>query len=366
MLSCGVLLLALGCPSTPPVAAGEAVSECADMPAVSWDGWGRGFFSTWCAACHSATTPDRRGAPDGLDFDTWADVEAHRDRIRATVIDEASMPVGGGLSADDLTLLAALLECGEPGDTTAGSGAIPSPTLDATGVAAAATTAFAGGLPLATTVWAAYLEIIQAHSDGRCPEGGMGEPYSIHAPMVGCVTADGWYFSGLTLRESTTDETGWSEWMLGDGWAHDPDERRLVFGGEIAWGATTDGSSWWQTVSGTWGWEGGADWLAAVPSVSLQVESAGGPDTPTVTVTGGWTIDGQSVFLDALTFTPAVGDTPVAGTVSVRDPAGGWTTLDLADPGGGCGVAVYADGTELGLVCLDTAPLVASFAAGAP
>ncbi len=356
-----MLVLLLGCAT--PVDSGVDSAACAD-PAVTWDGWGQGFFVTWCGACHSATTPDRRGAPPGLDFDTWEEVQAHRDEIERSVLTEASMPVGGGLAADDLTQLQALLACGEGGDGTTSTAQLPSPALDATGIEAAAATAFAGGVPLATDYWSVYLELVLGHSDGMCPAGGLGAPYAIHAPMVGCTTEDGWYFSGLTLRETTEDADGWSEWMLGDGWAHDLEDHRLVFGGEIEWGADTSGAHPWQTVDGTWGWEAGEGWLAEVPSVSLATEAD--LATGVVTVTGGWTTGGESVFLDGVDFAPRADDAPSHGTLSVRDPGGAWYTVPLREDGSGCGPATYADGTALGEVCFDTAPLAASLAGIVP
>lgn len=105
------VLLLLACATPPTQATALSASACTDAPAVTWDAWGHGFFLTWCASCHSATTPDRRGAPDGVDFDSWEEVQARQADIRARVIDEASMPVGGGLSDDELALLEVLLTC---------------------------------------------------------------------------------------------------------------------------------------------------------------------------------------------------------------------------------------------------------------
>ncbi len=47
----------------------------------------------------------------GVDFDTMDAVIAQTGRIRARTIDEQTMPVGGGVSQDDLSLLAAWLDC---------------------------------------------------------------------------------------------------------------------------------------------------------------------------------------------------------------------------------------------------------------
>jgi len=78
---------------------------------VTWEGWGDGFFSTYCRSCHSSTTEERNGAPEGVDFDTLDDVILWLDSIERVVLDEGSMPVGGGVYEDDLLLLEALLKC---------------------------------------------------------------------------------------------------------------------------------------------------------------------------------------------------------------------------------------------------------------
>lgn len=123
-----VLVLALlGCaspvaeparlPASPPGVAAAALPKelpaaCADAPLVTWEGWGQGFFLTWCTSCHSAYTADRRDAPEGVDFDTIPDVERWRERILARVVDEGTMPVGGGVYPDQIELLKVLLTCG--------------------------------------------------------------------------------------------------------------------------------------------------------------------------------------------------------------------------------------------------------------
>lgn len=99
------LAFVLGC-SSKELDTGSAL-ECTviDGNDVTWANWGQGFFMTWCQACHSATTNDRHGAPAGTDFDTQADVMAWRERITTRVLEEETMPLGGGLSMEDLELL---------------------------------------------------------------------------------------------------------------------------------------------------------------------------------------------------------------------------------------------------------------------
>ncbi|MCB9778586.1 MAG: hypothetical protein H6742_08500 [Alphaproteobacteria bacterium] len=91
--------------------AGSTSEICQDAPQVSWAGWADGFFQGYCRSCHSSTTPDRRGAPEGVDFDTLDQVREQADLVRWSVIEEGRMPVGGGVYEDDLYLLEVFLDC---------------------------------------------------------------------------------------------------------------------------------------------------------------------------------------------------------------------------------------------------------------
>lgn len=79
---------------------------------VTWNNWGDGFFTTWCQPCHSATAPDRNGAPESLNFDTSTDVVTYEASVRRTVLEMETMPVGGGLTDEDRALLEDFLACG--------------------------------------------------------------------------------------------------------------------------------------------------------------------------------------------------------------------------------------------------------------
>jgi uncharacterized membrane protein len=96
-------LLVVGC--APP-----AETSCSST-AVTWDNWAHGFFVSYCTTCHAAQTPDRYGAPASIDLDTQDEVRSLAASIRRTVIDEASMPVGGGVPEDELELLDRYLAC---------------------------------------------------------------------------------------------------------------------------------------------------------------------------------------------------------------------------------------------------------------
>lgn len=111
-----MLLLFAACASLDaPPAVAEAKAErpaaCADTVQVTWESWGHGFFLTYCNACHSGTASNRNGAPEGVDFDTRAQASALKARVYARVLEEGTMPAGGGVADADLQLLRVLLAC---------------------------------------------------------------------------------------------------------------------------------------------------------------------------------------------------------------------------------------------------------------
>lgn len=103
-----ILTLLLACAEPD---AGDTSSCGAEDHAVTWDGYTRGFFLTYCAACHSSSATERYGAPEGVDFDTPQQVLDQAERVRARVLEAQTMPLGGGVPAEDLTLLAEWLDC---------------------------------------------------------------------------------------------------------------------------------------------------------------------------------------------------------------------------------------------------------------
>lgn len=84
---------------------------CDSAPELTWDRWASGFFLSYCQPCHSADTPDRYGAPVGLDFDTERDIATWAGAIRRAVLEEGTMPVGGGVPEEDLAYLELYIDC---------------------------------------------------------------------------------------------------------------------------------------------------------------------------------------------------------------------------------------------------------------
>jgi cytochrome c5 len=106
------VLLLWGCGADP--ADTGAAGACDDAPVVTWESWGEGFLIQTCQTCHSATTPDRNGAPESVNFDTEDEVLALRDRILARATgDDPTMPPSGGVTEDDRLRLLTWLTCWE-------------------------------------------------------------------------------------------------------------------------------------------------------------------------------------------------------------------------------------------------------------
>jgi uncharacterized membrane protein len=75
--------------------------------------------SIWpkCTNCHASTLTggDRQGAPEGINFDNYADAVAHADKALDEV-DEGAMPIPDAsiVTEEEKQSLAAWVECGTP------------------------------------------------------------------------------------------------------------------------------------------------------------------------------------------------------------------------------------------------------------
>ncbi len=87
-------------------------SACDSGEPVGWVSFADGFFATYCRSCHAVGLRERYGAPEGVDFDTEAEVRAQEARIRARALTAGDMPPGGGVVEEDLALLTRYLDCG--------------------------------------------------------------------------------------------------------------------------------------------------------------------------------------------------------------------------------------------------------------
>ena len=107
LLSCGGTTSDTGVHASETIKDTGIASDCED----GWDGWAAGFFRTYCAACHARTSANRHGAPESVAFDSIEDLRGQADRVRARVLDDQTMPVGGGVNDEALDRLDRWLDC---------------------------------------------------------------------------------------------------------------------------------------------------------------------------------------------------------------------------------------------------------------
>lgn len=99
---------------------------CARRPALTWDNFGKGLMDKHCNGCHSTLVErsSRKGAPLGVDFNTYVGVLEFADRIGARSLGEApTMPPGGGPDLTERARLEEWLQCEVAADKAALAGA---------------------------------------------------------------------------------------------------------------------------------------------------------------------------------------------------------------------------------------------------
>ncbi|MFM2246950.1 MAG: hypothetical protein RL071_3024, partial [Pseudomonadota bacterium] len=90
--------LVVGCGAKADDSAAGA-DPCERRPPLEWDNFGKGLMDKHCNGCHSSLVDReaRKGAPVGVDFNTYAGVLEFSDRIGARSLgDTPTMPPGGG------------------------------------------------------------------------------------------------------------------------------------------------------------------------------------------------------------------------------------------------------------------------------
>ena len=85
--------------------------SCQQRASLQWEYFGDPFFTTYCRSCHSSDAPNRFGAPESINFDTYASIVEQANIIRDSVIVRESMPKGGGISQNELDALDEFLFC---------------------------------------------------------------------------------------------------------------------------------------------------------------------------------------------------------------------------------------------------------------
>jgi hypothetical protein len=101
-VGCGVL--------SPPV----EDTACGRQPPLDWNNFGQGHLDTHCTGCHGSllAVDDRRGAPIGVDLDSYGGALQWAERLEArSTGSNPTMPPGGGPSPDELVLFEEWLSC---------------------------------------------------------------------------------------------------------------------------------------------------------------------------------------------------------------------------------------------------------------
>jgi uncharacterized membrane protein len=113
--------LVVGCGAKADDSAAGA-DPCARRPALEWDNFGKGLMDKHCNGCHSSLVDRdaRKGAPIGVDFNTYAGVLEFSDRIGARSLgDTPTMPPGGGPDLEERARLEEWLQCEVAADRAA-------------------------------------------------------------------------------------------------------------------------------------------------------------------------------------------------------------------------------------------------------
>lgn len=101
-------------PAETPSTEDAAASACEPDTGAAWPSWstvGEPFFTTACSSCHGADAPNRFGAPESAVFDTEDDVARAIVSIRRAVLEQATMPPGGGVTTAEAQELGHYLAC---------------------------------------------------------------------------------------------------------------------------------------------------------------------------------------------------------------------------------------------------------------
>jgi hypothetical protein len=120
LLPLGALPLACDKQTTESTASEESALDCE----VTYENFAGPFLLNWCVGCHSSSlgADERQKAPLGADFDTLEGVRAKKDLVKKRVVEDQTMPVLGGPSAEERELLGKWLDCDLP---AAGEGFTP-------------------------------------------------------------------------------------------------------------------------------------------------------------------------------------------------------------------------------------------------
>jgi hypothetical protein len=242
-----------------------------------------------------------------------------------------------------------LLACaaGPPDDSTAA----PDPTEDiavdvvaewsAAELEAALDSVLTAPVPDVRDARDAYLAAL-AMGDADCP----GSPDQLGgADLRGCTTDSGYSYAGVATY--MTDPSGGFV-LSGDFEILTPDGRRFVGGGALSEGIFDGG--WNTRWTGIWSLEGDEGWLGHGVGAWWTESGGEGPQGPWVELADGLTYGDVSLWFDRLRHDLGTCPDGASGVLRVRDPSGGWFSLDYGDTCAPC-AALSFEGEPLGESC---------------
>ena len=243
---------------------------------------------------------------------------------------------------------------------------VPAPAWSAAEVAARITDALGAGIPEPMTARAEFMSLF-AHRDERCPGGG---DISLPGRFQGCTAASGWLYAGIATYAGPDDPRDLNDFAaLADGYIISPDGDWFIGAGELEYavqGGQDGGPFVWEgSIRGRWSYPLAEGWMRdEEASASLDLTGAGDGTVWQVTADGALHLGGADVLLSAVSAQSfACGGEP-SGLLALRDPSGYRYTLALDC---GCGTVRWADGSDLGEVCISAAaPLADLVAKGRP
>ena len=195
-----------------------------------------------------------------------------------------------------------------------------------------------------------YAELMRM-GDPECP----GDELSIRDQwLYGCTADTGYSYAGVAqlFYDTVTEGSirGDMSGVSGDFWIDSITGATLEGGGHAV--VIRGPSLWVSEIAGSWRWGDGSPWLAQGFSGNLWIEFV---DDFAIQLRGAADIMGTYVAAQEVQLT-AYCDYGLAGKLSLRDPSGGWYSLEF----GGCETCtdVYFEGEKLGEACVDMSGLV--------
>ena len=270
-------------------------------------------------------------------------------------------------------MIAFLISCsGSPVDTATGSSSAGIPELpeleapaeqaqwSAADIEAAIEAALVDGYPDAGYMQTAYLEVL-SHGDDICPG---HETYIDDRWLYGCTADSGYWFSGVSeyIQEVTPEYD--AVIVAGDLRFEDPSGNEFSIGGHaaVATGSKGDRVGTFLEISGSWIWEGDptASWLVGGISGAQSTLIGRSKVMDIIELTGAISFNGVSLDFEGLSLLSSC-DWQAVGAMSIRDPTGIWHRLDYGEACSSCAHGSWGE-TELGEVCPDLSPIVATAA----